>query len=424
MLSPRFVRLAATAITSAAFLAACGDNTQPLAAARGLAPNLGAARVANGATWFKTAGSPPAGTQSVTYQANVQHTGYVDGSLRPPLTEAWALNFGGLRGSVGYPVVANGIVVVAAENDLVALSAKTGRVFWTKPPPPGASNSWVGAAYDNGAIFASPFYSHGKKNYGMFAFDERTGKKLWAADIVAQYNVTSPPAAASGMVYTGAAGFGGTLYAFTEKNGTLKWTASVNGGDDSSPVVTPRGIYVSYACPQAYDFNPPNGKQVWHYSGPCYGGGGSTPSLYDGLLFVEDSQAISGYNGVIFAANTGIVAGGFNSYFTPAFAHDFGYFVLGSTLEAVHIPSIRKAWAAKLSGSDDYATPPLVVGDTVFIETAAGELIGYDYRTGKRIAALDLGYGSGYQGSSIGLGYGSHELIVPRGSELIAIKGS
>jgi outer membrane protein assembly factor BamB len=259
----------------------------------------------------------------------------------------------------------------------------------------------------------------------MFAFNEKTGKRLWAADIPGQFAISSPPAAAAGMVYTSAAGFGGTVYAFTESKGTLKWTAAVKGGDDSSPVVTPEGIYVSYSCPQTYDFNPKNGSQIWYFSGPCYGGGGSTPSLYDGLLFVEDSQALSGYNGLIFAANTGIVAGGFNSYFIPAFAHNRGFFVTGSsTLEAVHIPSIKEAWTATLSNSDSYATPPFVVGNTVFIETTAGELLGYNCRSGALTATMNLGYGSGYQGSPIGLAYGSGVLIVPRGSELIAIKGS
>jgi outer membrane protein assembly factor BamB len=321
-------------------------------------------------------------------------------------------------------VVANGIVVVPAENDLVALSAKTGRVLWTKPSP-SAGTGWNGAAFDNGVVFTSPFYTHGKRNFGIFAFDEKTGKKLWAADVPGQFAISAPPTAASGMVYVSAAGVGGTVYAYMESKGTLRWTASVKGGDDSSPVVSLGGIYVSYACPQTYDFKPKNGSQVWHYSGPCYGGGGSTPSLYDGLLFVEDSQALSGYNGAIFAANTGVLAGGFNSYFTPAFAHERGFFVTGSsTLEAVYIPSIRKAWTATLSNSDSYATPPLVVGNTVFIETQAGELIGYDYLTGAKVVAMNLGYGSGYQVQPIGLGYGSKLLIVPRGSELIALKGS
>lgn len=416
------LRRAVTTAAVAVLFAACGGNSQQLPGTQGVTPS---GPVEGLRTPTDSADDALTTTQSVTYQANVQHTGYVDGTLRPPLTQKWAVNFGGLRGSVGYPVVANGIVVVPAENDLVALSAKTGRVLWTKPPP-SSVNGWVGAAYDNGVIFASPFTTHGKRNYGMFAFDEKTGKKLWAADVVGQFSLSSPPAAASGVVYTSATGFGGTLYAFKESKGALKWTAEVQGGNDSSPVVTQRGIYVSYSCPQTYDFNPKDGKQLWHYSGTCYGGGGSTPALYKGLLFVEAGVGLGGgYNGVIFAANTGIVAGDFTSYFTPAFAHGRGYFVTsGSTLEAVHIPTIRTAWTVTLSGSDSYATPPLVVGDTVFIETAGGELLGYDYGTGKQVAAMNLGYGSGYQNSPIGLGYGSHELIVPRGSELIAIKGS
>ena len=224
-----------------------------------------------------------------------------------------------------------------------------------------------------------------------------------------------------------AAGIGGAVYAFSESKGHLLWAQTVREGDDSSPAVSPSGVYVSYVCPQTYDFNPRNGDLIWHYSGSCYGGGGSTPSLYDGLLFVEDAL---GSSGSIFTANTGTLAGGFDSDFTPAFAHDRGFFVNngsssnGPTLEAVHIPSIAKAWSVTLSESDRFATPPLVVGNTVFIETMGGQLLGYDYRTGAQIVSMNLGYGSGYQGPSVGLGYGGHMLIVPRGSELIGLKGS
>ena len=74
----------------------------------------------------------PANDGSVTYQANAAHTGYLNGTLRPPLTEAWAVNLGNYNGEISYPVVANGIVVVAANGKLVALDAKSGKIRWSK----------------------------------------------------------------------------------------------------------------------------------------------------------------------------------------------------------------------------------------------------------------------------------------------------
>ena len=124
-------------------------------------------------------------------------------------------------------------------------------------------------------------------------------------------------------------------------------------------------------------------------------------------------------------ANKGKVVGTFTSNFTPAFANYIGYFVTGygSTLEAAEIPSMRQSWSATLSG-DTYVTPPLIVGDTVYIETASGELFGYASKTGKQEVQMNLGSYGNYRGLSVGLGYGSHELIVPDGSELIAVKGT
>lgn len=363
----------------------------------------------------------------VAFQENVLHTGYIDATLRLPLRKVWSVNLGGSRGGVGYPIVANGIVVVVAAGDLVGLDARTGKTLWTQGSPSG--NGWIGPAYDDGAVFVNAYIDCGSGEQALFAFDERTGKQLWATAPPDQCEFSSPPTAASGNVYTAGNSVGGNVYAYNGAEGTLEWTATVNGGDDSSPAVTPTGIYVSYACPQTYAFRPSSGKKIWHFSGPCSGGGGSTPVLYNGLLFVGDSQALSGYNGLILKAKDGRIAGGFNSYSVPAFAQNLGYFVTSysystESLEARKVPSMRLAWHVTLDSSDSYRTPPFAVGTIVLVETHAGSLLGYDTRTGKQEMDMSLGYGGYYTGSSVGMGYGSGELIVPNGAELIALKGS
>ena len=62
--------------------------------------------------------------------------------------------------------------------------------------------------------------------------------------------------------------------------------------------------------------------------------------------------------------------------------------------------------------------------DVVYVETAAGNLLGYDWRTGERKVSVSLGAGGGYSGFPVGLAYGSNELIVPDGYQLIALGGS
>ncbi len=406
-----YVRLnyvAAIAIATTLCVAACSGVQTASSGASGLIPaKTGAAP----AKHSKSAGS-------VTYQANTEHSGYVDAKLRPPLKQLWAVNLGG---SVGYPVIADGVVVVAADGDLVALDPQSGKTIWTQPAPSGGG--WVGPAYDNGTIFSTVLYTNGSSGTGMYAFDATSGEQIWSAETPGQYAFSSPPAAASGAVYTAGAGTGGTVYAYAESNGDLQWTGSVENGDDSSPVVTKSGVFVSYACPQTYDFNPKSGSQIWHYNGPCEGGGGSTPALYDKLLFVEDSDAISGFNGLILSASSGSAVGEFNAIFTPAFAHHSGFFVESqTTLVARKVPSMSTQWTATLSG-DSYATPPLVVGSIVYVETASGDLLGYEEKTGKETVETNLGYGDSSPGFFAGLGYGSSELIVPAGAELIALGG-
>ncbi|MBV9103596.1 MAG: PQQ-binding-like beta-propeller repeat protein [Candidatus Eremiobacteraeota bacterium] len=358
--------------------------------------------------------------QSVAYQVDIAHTGDAAGTLVPPLSAIWAVNLGG---AVGYPVVVNGVVVVAANGSLIALHEKTGKVIWSQPAPTGGG--WIGPAYDNGMIFSNVLYTNGSQGIGMYAFALKTGKQLWSAVLPGQYAFSSPPTASNGIVYTGGAGSGGTVYAFSESNGQLLWTAQVQNGDDSSPAVSPTGVYVSYACPQTYDFNPTTGAQIWYYSGPCEGGGGSTGVLYDNLYFVEDSSVVNGYNGIVLTANSGQPAGNFNSNYPPAFAHHIGFFVTnGQTLVAASVPKLTPVWTATINSSDSYATPPLIVGGTVYIETASGQLLGYALRTGKVMVQMSLGYSDSSPGFSRGLGYGSHDLIVPADSELIALRGS
>lgn len=403
-------------LPAAAWLVSCSNGTQATPSAVNLPTGE------SNRTPFK----PSSSDESVTYQINAEHTGYVNAKLRLPLTVVWSLKLGRKESAVGYPVVANGMAVVAVEGEgkLVALDAATGAVRWKKGKPGrGHGEGWVGTACDNGTIFADPLYTSGRHRFGMFAFDEQSGAQLWAAPVPGEWALSSPPTASAGTVYTGAAGDGGYVYAYAESNGALQWHESVENGMDSSPAVTSHGVYVTYPC-QTYDFNPQTGTQIWHSNRSCDGGGGSTPVLYDGLLFVGDSGDPSG-NGLILKAASGSIVGHFNAYFVGAFAHHRGFFVTdhGYMLRAFDTPSMGRAWAATLK-LDKYATPPLVVGDTVYIETTDGKLLGYDQRDGARQVEFNLGYAPRYIGTSAALGFGSDELIVPDGNKLIAVKGS
>ncbi len=84
---------------------------------------------------------------------------------------------------------------------------------------------------------------------------QRPGRRA-GRQLPGQYACDSAPTASNGLVYTGAAGSGGTVYALNVVDGGVAWTRAVANGNTSSPAVTPSGVFVSYACTQAWGFNP------------------------------------------------------------------------------------------------------------------------------------------------------------------------
>jgi outer membrane protein assembly factor BamB len=129
----------------------------------------------------------------------------------------------------------------------------------------------------------------------MGAFDAASGAATSSLQLRGQYAFSSPPtasggrrAASGGRVYTGGAGWGGTVCAVDASTAAVEGTASVANGDNSSPAVSSSGVHVSYACGQAYGFRPRSGALLWHRATGCSGGGGTTPVLTGGRLYVRD----------------------------------------------------------------------------------------------------------------------------------------
>ncbi len=251
---------------------------------------------------------------SVVYQMNATHDGdQPNGTLASPV-EKWSDAFGG---SVSYPLIVGDRVFVTVSGNgqggygsqLYALDASNGKTLWG-PIELGGTYMRAGIAYDNGLVFAV--------NYGgqLTAFAAATGYEVWQTSLPGQYAFTSAPTASGGVVYVGGAGSGGTLYAVDESDGELLWTGSVENGDQSSPVVTSTGVYVSYACEQTYDFAPTTGDLIWHHSTACEGGGGRTPVLYNGDLYVRDD---AGMAPAVLSASSGGVLRGYSSTTAPAF---------------------------------------------------------------------------------------------------------
>jgi len=363
--------------------------------------------------------------QARNYQINETHTGSSSSpGLTPPLKQKWSVNFGQ---NISYPIIADGRVFVTVRNPsvygtkLYALNAVDGATLWSADLA--GQYYWSALCYENGRVFAI-------NGSGLLrAFDGATGSVIWSRQLPGQYSFSSAPAVYQGVIYTGGAGSGGTVYAVSADTGNVLWTASVANGDNSSPSVTSDGVYVSYSCPNVYKLNPANGAQIWRYSTGCSGGGGKTTVLYNGRLYVRD------YNpDYIFDSQTGGIAGSFLSKSAPAFSGSRGFFLNGpkgfgsyGTLEARDVNSNIVAWS--FAGDGQLQSSMLVVNDYVYVGSNSGKLYAVDATTGQQVwsttAGASIPYVDEHNVSQPLTGFAAGEgiLVIPTNTKLVAYEG-
>jgi outer membrane protein assembly factor BamB len=362
--------------------------------------------------------------QARNFQINPTHTGAISSEhLTPPLKQRWVVNFGR---SISYPLIADGKVYVTVKNasgfgtTLFALNATNGATLWSFALS--ATRPWSALCYENGRVFAV-------NNDGLLrAFDGPTGNVLWSVQLPGQFSFTAPPTVFQGVIYLSGAGSGGTVYAVNADSGAVLWTTPVMNGDMSSPAVTSEGVYVSYSCPNVYKLNPASGSQIWHYSPGCSGGGGKTPALLNGRLYVRDSSD------TIFDSETGTIVGNFNAKNTPAFSGSRGFFLNGphffgsfGTLQARDVNTNSVIW--NFSGDGFLQSAVLVVNDYVYVGSAQGKLYAVDAATGQQVwsttASSSIPYVDEQNVSQPLTGFAAAEglLVVPTSTTLVAYEG-
>ncbi|MBV9606246.1 MAG: PQQ-like beta-propeller repeat protein [Solirubrobacterales bacterium] len=357
--------------------------------------------------------------QSVAYQVDPAHDGWLQGiTLQTPLQEGWSDTFGG---DVSYPLVVNGTVYVTAlppggdDSDLFALNQTTGKVLWQHDL--GTGYAWSGLAYDGGRLFAV--------NSGglLTAFDAIDGTIDWSRQLQGQYMFSSPPTAVGGIVYDGGAGGGGTLYANDEATGAMLWSQSVANGDNSSPAVDGSNVYVTYPD-NYYAFNRVTGALSWLDALGGDGGGGRTPVVADGHVFIRDWTAPAR----IVSAAGGALEGPLGSTTAPAVANGIVYELDGSMLEAVPEDGLGPiAWT--FSGDGQLDSAPLVIGSTVYVGSSSGELYAVDGVTGQQLWSTNVQspiLAPDEQNVSqplTGMGAGGGSLLVSAGRTLVDYAG-
>lgn len=374
-------------------------------------------------TVFRPTPSPvPPLARSVAYQIDYAHSGRA--ALGTPLvlppSASWSV---ALPGAVSYPLVADGKIFVLTAGSaagggsygtqLFALNAQTGAIAWGPVAIPG-TYFWSGHAYDNGKLFVVNYDGR------LRAFDAATGAPGWSVQLPGQYAFSSAPTAVDGVVYLGGAGSGGTVYAVEQSNGNVLWTTSVAGGSQSSPAVSSDGVFVSYPC-QVYKLDPLSGAALWHYSGPCSGGGGRTTAYSDGRLYARDpSDPVAR----IFDAATGVTVGTFSATTIPALAPQTGYFMQSGTLRAIDRATQQTRWS--FTGDGQLTSAPIVVDQVVFVGSATGAVYALDAATGalRWTGAAGAAISAPDEHNAVqpltGFGVGEGLLVVPAGSTLTA----
>ena len=361
--------------------------------------------------------------QARNFQIDATHTGAITTDhLTPPLRQRWVVDFGQ---AISYPLIADGRVFVTVRKPnngttLFALDTMFGGVIWSFDL--GGNSQWSGTCYENGRVFAV--------NGGglLRAFDAATGSVIWNVQLPGQFVFSAPPTVSDGVIYTSGAGSGGTVYAVNASSGAVLWTRPVANGDKSSPAVTADGVYVSYSCPNVYNLNPTTGALIWQFSTGCSGGGGKTPALYNGRLYVRD------FSDVILDSQTGTVVGNYNAKNTPAFSGSRGFFLNGphsfgsfGTLQARDVNTNSVLWS--FSGDGTLQSAVLVVNDYVYVGSAQGRLYAVDAATGQQAWVTTAGSSIPYvdeQNTSQPLtsfAAGEGLLVVPTNTTLVAYEG-
>jgi alcohol dehydrogenase (cytochrome c) len=146
------------------------------------------------------------------------------------LTLQWVWQARSLEKFEATPLVVDGVLyTVQAPNDVVALDAATGRIFWTYSHQPAPGRTCCGRVNRGLAILGDTLFM-GTVDAHLLAIDARSGQLLWdtvVADASANYSITMPPNVIRDKVYIGTAGgdlgIRGFLAAYDIHSGEEVW---------------------------------------------------------------------------------------------------------------------------------------------------------------------------------------------------------
>jgi outer membrane protein assembly factor BamB len=247
-----------------------------------------------------------------------------------------------------------------------------------------------GLAYDAGTLFAVNCLGV------VRAIDPETGAVLWSVTLPDAPTVLASPTAKNGRIFipmslgrTGEVCFVGCLVAVSQSDGSIEWSAAIEGGGArSSPVVTHDGVYITSGAVKAYKFAPSSGELLWATQPQLSNVGDRTAVLYRGLLYSGFGVEQYGFPGPMSVLDsvTGETVGTTTSRVPPAFSDGVGIFVdPDQRVRAIDVATGDVLWTFLDEIGFGASSAPVIVGGRVFFCGGNNHLVELDLASGDLI---------------------------------------
>jgi outer membrane protein assembly factor BamB len=323
-------------------------------------------------------------------------------ALGPLLQEAWRADAGqgssGAQRLVARPVAAEGVVyTLDADARVFAFDIRTGDRLWetdTRPENESTDALTGGIAVAEGRVFVTTGYA------SVVALDAASGQEIWRQRTSAPSRAA--PTVAQGRVFV--VTIENKLLTLDAATGTVQWdhaglseTAGLLGA--ASPATNGTVLVVGYSSGEIYGLRPENGQSVWQDSLAAIRKIGMMASMADirALPVISDNQvfaishasrflALDARNGLRIWQHT---IGGTT---TPVVAGNF-IFVLTNENELVAMTRQdgRIRWSTALPRFEDEEdredpitwTSPLLAGGRLILAGSNGEILEFDIKEGE-----------------------------------------